>query len=209
MNIPWTLVISAVGGYLMGSVPFGVIAARLGGIGDIRKIGSGNIGATNVLRSGRKDLAALTLTGDIGKGVAAALIARALWGETAGAIAGGAAFLGHLYPVWLRFKGGKGVATFFGVCLAVAGPAGVLSALTWIGMAALFRISSLAALTAAALAPLYALATDQPPASVGLAVFMAVLIFIRHAANIERLINGQEPRIGKKKSDATGGDDAA
>ena len=209
MNIPWTLVISAVGGYLMGSVPFGVIAARLGGIGDIRKIGSGNIGATNVLRSGRKDLAALTLTGDIGKGVAAALIARALWGETAGAIAGGAAFLGHLYPVWLRFKGGKGVATFFGVCLAVAGPAAVLSALTWIGMAALFRISSLAALTAAALTPLYALATDQPPASVGLAVFMAVLIFIRHAANIERLIKGQEPRIGKKKSDATGGDDAA
>jgi glycerol-3-phosphate acyltransferase PlsY len=209
VNIPWTLVISAVGGYLMGSVPFGVIAARLGGIGDIRKIGSGNIGATNVLRSGRKDLAAFTLIGDIGKGVAAALIARALWGETAGAIGGGAAFLGHLYPVWLRFKGGKGVATFFGVCLTVAGPAGVLSALTWIGMAALFRISSLAALTAAALTPLYALATDQPPASVGLAVFMAVLIFIRHAANIERLINGQEPRIGKKKSDATGGDDAA
>ena len=200
MIIPWTLVLAVVGGYGLGSIPFGVIAARLGGVGDLRKVGSGNIGATNVLRTGRKDLAAITLIGDVGKGVAAVLIARWLWGETAAAVAGGAAFLGHLYPVWLKFQGGKGVATFLGVMLAVAWPVGLLAILTWIVVAALFRISSLAALAAAALSPLYAIALDQGGAVAGLAAFMALLIFLRHAANIRRLMKGEEPKIGKKSA---------
>src|ERR1700748_275591 len=121
----WILVAAAVGGYLLGSVPFGVIATRLGGAGDLRKVGSGNIGATNVLRTGRKDLALITLVGDAAKGAVALLVARALLGETAGALAGGAAFVAHLFPIWLRFKGGKGVATALGVMLAAAWPVGL------------------------------------------------------------------------------------
>ena len=196
-----TLAITIVGGYLLGSIPFGLIATRLGGAGDIRQIGSGNIGATNVLRSGRKDLAAITLLGDAGKGVLAVILARVLTHDTAlvVALAGGAAFLGHLFPVWLKFKGGKGVATFYGVLLAACWPVGVLAAITWLAMAVFFRISSLAALTAAALAAPFALATDQPYPMLGLALFMAVLIFIRHRENITRLLKGEEPKIGKKK----------
>ncbi|MBC6982054.1 glycerol-3-phosphate 1-O-acyltransferase PlsY [Caulobacter sp. 17J80-11] len=193
---------AAVGGYLLGSIPFGVIATRLGGAGDITKVGSGNIGATNVLRTGRKDLAALTLIGDVGKGILAVLLAKLLAHDPAvTAVAGGAAFLGHLFPVWLKFKGGKGVATFFGVMLfAPLMPwAGLLAAATWIAMAFLFRISSLAALTAAALAPIYILITDEPYAYLWLALFMAVLIFIRHRANIGRLLKGEEPKIGAGK----------
>lgn len=199
-----TLGLVVVGGYLLGSIPFGMIATRLGGAGDIRKIGSGNIGATNVLRSGRKDLAAITLIGDAGKGVVAVLLARWLTNDTPAmvAIAGGAAFVGHLFPVWLKFNGGKGVATFYGVLLTAAWPVGVLAALTWLAMAALFRISSLAALTAAALAPLFAFATDQPYPMVLLSAFMAVLIYIRHHQNISRLLKGQEPKIGAKKDAA-------
>ena len=197
-----TLAIAVVGGYLLGSIPFGLIATRLGGAGDIRKIGSGNIGATNVLRSGRKDLAANTLIGDAGKGVLAVLLARWLTHDNAAivALAGGAAFLGHLFPVWLKFKGGKGVATFYGVLLAACWPVGVLAAITWLAVAALFRVSSLAALTAAALAAPFALATDQPYPMLALSLFMAVLIFIRHKDNISRLLKGEEPRIGKKKT---------
>jgi acyl phosphate:glycerol-3-phosphate acyltransferase len=197
------------GGYLLGSIPFGVIATRLGGVGDIRKVGSGNIGATNVLRTGRKDLALLTLVGDGGKGAAAALLAWWLVmrtgadadaAGTAAAIAGGAAFAGHLFPVWLRFKGGKGVATFFGVLLAVAWPAGLLAAGAWLLTAFLFRYSSLAALVAAAASPAFVFAADQGPvAKIYLAVFMAVLIYLRHADNIRRLLKGEEPKIGKKK----------
>jgi acyl phosphate:glycerol-3-phosphate acyltransferase len=199
-----TLGLIVVGGYLLGSIPFGMIATRLGGAGDIRKIGSGNIGATNVLRSGRKDLAAITLIGDAGKGVVAVLLARWLTNDNAAAVAlaGGAAFVGHLFPVWLKFNGGKGVATFYGVLLTAAWPVGVLAALTWLAMAALFRISSLAALTAAALAPLFAFATDQPYPMVLLSAFMAVLIYIRHHQNISRLLKGQEPKIGAKKDAA-------
>ena len=206
-----TLGLIVVGGYLLGSIPFGMIATRLGGAGDIRKIGSGNIGATNVLRSGRKDLAAITLIGDAGKGVVAVLLAR-WFAHYAGmgdqvtpivvALAGGSAFVGHLFPVWLKFNGGKGVATFYGVLLTAAWPVGVLAALTWLAMAALFRISSLAALTAAVLTWLFAFATDQPRPMVVLCVFMAVLIFIRHHQNISRLLKGQEPKIGAKKDAA-------
>jgi glycerol-3-phosphate acyltransferase PlsY len=202
------LIAVIIGGYLLGSIPFGVIATRLGGAGDIRKLGSGNIGATNVLRTGRRDLAAITLIGDGGKGAVAALAAHALAGwvgppasaQLLAALAGGAAFFGHLFPVWLKFRGGKGVATYFGVLLAVAWPVGLMAGATWIAMAVLFRISSLAGLTAAALAPLFALALWSGRPVVVLAVVMAVVIFIRHRENIARLLKGQEPRIGGGKS---------
>lgn len=202
-----TLALVAAGGYLLGSIPFGVILTRAGGAGDVRKIGSGNIGATNVLRTGRKDLAIATLLLDAGKGAAALLIARELFdSEAAGAIAGGAAFLGHLFPVWLGFRGGKGVATFFGLLLAAAWPLGLIAGATWLVVAALFRISSLAALVSSAASPLYALA---PVAALGLpapapitllAAVAAALIWLRHHQNIARLLKGAEPRIGAGKA---------
>jgi glycerol-3-phosphate acyltransferase PlsY len=197
-----SIVIAVVGGYLLGSIPFGVLAARMGGLGDIRKVGSGNIGATNVLRTGRKDLALFTLIGDSGKGALAVLIARLLFPDdhVAIALAGGAAFAGHLFPVWLKLKGGKGVATFLGVLLAAAWPVGLLACATWLVMAAIFRISSLSALTAAAFSPLFVFLLDRPHAYLYLAAFMAVLVFIRHHENIRRLLKGEEPKIGKKKS---------
>ena len=205
---PTLLAAIMVGGYLLGSIPFGLIATRLGGAGDIRKIGSGNIGATNVLRTGRRDLAAITLVGDGGKGAVAVLLAYFFVRQSAdhdtaqfaSALAGGAAFLGHLFPVWLKFKGGKGVATFFGTMIAMAWwpPVGLMAGATWIVMAYLFRISSLAALTAAALAPLYAFALHAGYPVICAAVFMAVLIFIRHHENIARLLKGEEPKIGGK-----------
>jgi glycerol-3-phosphate acyltransferase PlsY len=194
---------AVVGGYLLGSIPFGVIVMKLAGAGDPRAIGSGNIGATNVLRSGRRDLAALTLVGDGGKGALAVLFA---WLATRGAteevqavltsLAGGAAFCGHLFPVWLGFKGGKGVATFFGTLLAAAWPVGLLAGAVWLLMAAVFRISSLAALTAAVLAPLFVFLVHRPPPIAVLAAVMAVLIYLRHLPNIRRLLSGQEPKMG-------------
>jgi glycerol-3-phosphate acyltransferase PlsY len=197
---------AVVGGYLLGSIPFGVIVMKAARAGDPRAIGSGNIGATNVLRSGRRDLAALTLIGDGGKGAVAVLIA---WLATRGAsdaaqgaltsLAGGAAFFGHLFPVWLGFKGGKGVATFFGTLLAAAWPVGLIGGATWLLMAAVFRISSLAALTAAIVAPIAALLLHRPAVAL-LAAVMAVLIYIRHLPNIRRLLKGEEPRIGGKKT---------
>jgi glycerol-3-phosphate acyltransferase PlsY len=198
------------GGYLLGSIPFGLIATRLGGAGDIRSIGSGNIGATNVLRTGRRDLAAITLIGDGGKGAVAVLVAWLMAtrtqgpdsAQTAAALAGGAAFVGHIFPVWLRFRGGKGVATFFGTLLAIAWPVGILAGATWIAMAVLFRMSSLAALTAAALAPLFAFAVHAGYPVIVVATFMAVLILIRHHENIRRLLRGEEPRIGAEKKPA-------
>jgi glycerol-3-phosphate acyltransferase PlsY len=195
---PLILLAAAALGYLLGSIPFGVLITRAAGVGDLRKVGSGNIGATNVLRTGRKDLALLTLLGDGGKGLVAVLIARSLWGHDADVLAGAAAFVGHLFPVWLGFKGGKGVATFFGVLLAAAWPVGVLAALTWILVFAVSRISSLGALSAAALSILYAFTLHARPAILALAAFMAALIYIRHHANIGRLIKGQEPRFGRK-----------
>jgi len=205
---PIAALVVVVLGYLLGSIPFGLIATRLGGAGDIRKVGSGNIGATNVLRTGRKDLAAITLIGDGGKGAVAALLARVLVQHLdpaadtllAAALAGGAAFVGHIFPVWLRFRGGKGVATFFGVLLAVAWPVGVLAGATWIAVVLVLRISSLGALSAAALAPLYAFGLHAGYPVIVLAVAMAVLIYLRHHQNISRLLKGQEPRVGAKKS---------
>ena len=202
-----TLIAAAVfGGYLLGSIPFGLIATRLGGAGDLRKVGSGNIGATNVLRSGRRGLALLTLLGDGGKGALAVLAA---WLATRNgtvdqqaaltALAGGSAFLGHLFPVWLKFKGGKGVATFFGTLLAAAWPVGIAAGATWLLMAFVFRMSSLAALTAAALAPIFVLLLGRPLPIAWMAVFMAVLIYVRHHENISRLLKGEEPRIGGAK----------
>jgi glycerol-3-phosphate acyltransferase PlsY len=192
------------GGYLLGSIPFGVIATRLGGAGDLRQIGSGSIGATNVLRTGRKDLAAITLIGDAGKGAVAALLAGWLFGPLAAALAAGAAFVGHLFPVWLKFRGGKGVATFFGTLLVISWPVCLAAGATWIAVAVLFRISSLAGLTAAAFSPLFVYALDpggdDKIVRVYLTMFMALLIFIRHHENIRRLLSGHEPRIGASKT---------
>jgi acyl phosphate:glycerol-3-phosphate acyltransferase len=201
--------IALIGGYLLGSIPFGVIVMKLAGAGDPRAIGSHSIGATNVLRSGRRDLAALTLLGDGGKGAVAVFIA---WLVTRGSseqaqavltsLAGGAAFFGHIFPIFLRFKGGKGVATFFGTLLAAAWPVGLLAGATWLLMAAVFRISSLAGLTAALLAPAFVFLVHRPSPIAVLAVVMAVLIYIRHIPNIRRLLKGEEPRIGGGKKAA-------
>jgi glycerol-3-phosphate acyltransferase PlsY len=191
-----TILLAAVLGYLLGSVPFGLVITKAAGLGDIRKVGSGNIGATNVLRTGRKDLALATLLLDSGKGAIAVLIAYALnWPPE---VAGAAAFLGHCFPVWLKFQGGKGVATFLGTLLALWFPAGAFACAIWLGCAFLFRYSSLAALIAAAASPLVLFAMGKPAFAVA-ALFMAVLIFIRHKANIARLIKGEEPKIGTKK----------
>lgn len=198
------ILLAAAGGYLLGSVPFGLVITRLAGLGDIREIGSGNIGATNVLRTGRKDLALATLILDSGKaGVACLLFALidtpASGVSIPGLVAAGAAFLGHCFPVWLKFKGGKGVATFLGALLAAFWPIGLMACATWLGTALLFRISSLAALVAAALTPLWALAFGQAEVAL-LALFLAALIFWRHSANIDRILKGEEPRIGAKKA---------
>ena len=193
------LIACIVGGYLLGSIPFGVIVTQLAGAGDVRQIGSGNIGATNVLRTGRRDLALFTLLGDGGKGTVAVLLA-AMISPVGAAVAGCAAFLGHLFPIWLRFKGGKGVATFFGVMIAAAWPAGLAAGATWIVVAAVFRYSSLAALIAAVLAPVFVgLLVGWGAPSFWLALAMAVLIFVRHGENIERLIEGKEAKIGAAK----------
>ena len=194
---PSLLLLWVVIGYFVGSVPFGMVLARLMGLGNLREIGSGNIGATNVLRTGSKAAAALTLLLDGGKGAAAVLLARGLAGEDAAQLAGLAAFIGHCYPVWLRFQGGKGVATFLGLLLALAWPVGIAACLTWLVTAALARISSLAALVAAGLAPLWAALLGQG-AAVLLAISLVALILWRHRGNIARLAAGTEPKIGQK-----------
>lgn len=183
-------------GYLLGSVPFGLVITKLAGLGDIRTIGSGNIGATNVLRTGRKDLAAATLILDGGKGAIAVLIAYALgWRPE---VAGAAAFLGHCFPVWLKFQGGKGVATFLGTLLALWLPAGLFACAIWLAGAFTTRYSSLAALLAAAASPFVLFAMGKWEFAIA-ALFMTALIFFRHKANISRLLKGEEPKIGKKK----------
>lgn len=193
------LLLAAAGGYLFGSIPFGLVLTRLAGLGDIRDMGSGNIGATNVLRTGRKDLALATLILDSGKAGMACIAFTLLASTPAGLVAAGAAFLGHCFPVWLKFNGGKGVATFLGALLAAAWPVGLMACATWLGTALLFRISSLAALVAAALTPIWALALGANDVAI-LALFLAALIFWRHSANIDRLMKGEEPQIGAKKA---------
>jgi acyl phosphate:glycerol-3-phosphate acyltransferase len=184
-------------GYLLGSIPFGLILTRAAGLGDIRGIGSGNIGATNVLRTGSKGLAAATLLLDGLKGAVAILLARRLGGDEAMLWAGVGAVLGHAFPVWLGFKGGKAVATSYGVLIAASWPVGLCAGAVWLAMAAVTRTSSLAALVSFALAPvLAAFLADQT--IIKLALLIAVLVFIRHHENIRRLLAGTEPRIGQK-----------
>ena len=187
-------------GYLLGSIPFGLLLTRFAGAGDIRGIGSGNIGATNVLRTGRKGLAAATLLLDGVKGAAAVLIAGWLAGTDIAMLAGLAAVLGHLFPVWLRFKGGKGVATALGVLIAAAWPVGLVACAVWLVVAAIARRSSLASLVAVASAPLTGLILKDFSV-VKLALTIAVLVFVRHQANIRRLIAGTEPRIGRRDTE--------
>lgn len=204
----WPFYAAALIGYLIGSIPFGLVLTKLAGMGDIRKIGSGNIGATNVLRTGNKGLALATVILDGGKGAVLVILANIFLTQDYAVLAGGGAFLGHLFPIWLKFKGGKGVATFIGVMFAISWPAGLAVGLTWLLIAVIFRMSSLSALVAAALSPLfvYLLMIYSPIwgqyfgdlQRIELAGFMAVFIFIRHHQNIARLLKGTEPKIGKK-----------
>lgn len=191
-------VVVATFAYLLGSVPFGIVCAKLFGLGDLRSIGSGNIGATNVLRTGNKPAAFLTLIGDAGKGGFAVVIANAMFGETAAQIAGLFAFLGHCFPIWLGFKGGKGVATFLGTVLALYWPVGLAACLTWLVTAVVFRISSLAALVCSASVAIWMIVFDKPH-FVAVSILLGFLIWVRHYANIIRLMNNQEPKIGKNK----------
>ena len=200
--------LAAVVAYLLGSIPFGLLITRGAGLGDIRQIGSGNIGATNVLRTGHRSLAAATLVLDAAKGAVAVLVARHFWGDDAGYIAALLAFLGHCFPVWLRFKGGKGVAVFIGVLLALAWPVGLVFCAVWLVIAWAQKFSSLAALTGAVTSPLFAyaaglegLAANGPKLAAVAAVLALILIFT-HRANIGRLINGTEPKIGSEKKAA-------
>jgi len=188
--------IAAIFGYLLGTIPFGLILTRMAGLGDVRKIGSGNIGATNVLRTGNKKLAAATLLLDALKGTAAAFIAS-YWGLEAGIAAGFAAFLGHLFPVWLGFKGGKGIATYIGVLLGLAPLIVLVFAAVWLGMAKLTRYSSLSALVATVVVPVVLLATGYGKIGI-LFVVMSIITWIKHKANIQRLLAGTEGRIGEK-----------
>jgi glycerol-3-phosphate acyltransferase PlsY len=210
--LAFSFILAAIGGYLIGSIPFGLVLTRAAGLGDIRGVGSGNIGATNVLRTGRKDIALATLVLDAGKAAAALLLAR-LFAGLAGItddpqlqislVAGGAAFVGHCFPVWLGFKGGKGVATFFGVLFAGIWPLGLVSGVTWLAVATIFRYSSLASLCAAAIAPVMALVAGFSWSEIVFTLVLAVLIFWRHSANLTRLRAGTEPRIGAKKQAPT------
>lgn len=186
-----------VSGYLLGSIPFGLLVTRAAGLGDVRMIGSGNIGATNVLRTGSKKLAALTLLLDMLKGTVAALLAGR-YGLEAGIAAGLGAFLGHLFPVWLGFKGGKGVATYLGVLIALSWQGALVFAAVWLGMAFAFRFSSLAALTAAVAVPLFLFAFAPMPVAL-LFTLLSVVVFAKHRANIARLAAGTESRIGAKR----------
>jgi len=187
----------AVIGYLLGSIPFGMILARIMGLGNLRQIGSGNIGATNVLRTGNKKAAVLTLLLDGGKGAVAVLLARAFAGEDAAQIAALTSFLGHCYPIWIGFKGGKGVATFLGILLALAWPVGIAACATWLATAAIWRISSLAALWAGGLSTIWMVVLGHGQAML-LGVALTLLIIYRHKENIARLRAGNEPKIGQK-----------
>jgi glycerol-3-phosphate acyltransferase PlsY len=195
------LLIAFVGGYLLGSIPFGLVLTKLAGLGDIRSIGSGNIGATNVLRTGNKPLAIAVLLLDSGKGAVAVLLALALLGPAATPVTALGAVIGHLFPVWLRFKGGKGVATTLGTLLALAWPVGLIACAIWLGIALIFRISSAAALTAVAVAPIAALLLRGSSLAV-FVLIVAALVWFKHAENIRRLLAGTEPRLGQSRKSA-------
>ncbi|MBA83405.1 glycerol-3-phosphate 1-O-acyltransferase PlsY [Thalassobius sp. S69A] len=196
-SAPTILLLWAVIGYGLGAIPFGMVLAKLMGLGNLRTIGSGNIGATNVLRTGNKLAAFLTLLLDGGKGAAAVLLARALAAEDAAQIAGGMAFLGHCFPVWLKFKGGKGVATFLGLLLGLAWPVGLAACATWLVTALLVRISSFSALMAAATSTMWMVLLGQGN-MIALGIVLTLLIFWTHRANITRIRQGSEPKIGQK-----------
>ncbi|MFN4143166.1 glycerol-3-phosphate 1-O-acyltransferase PlsY [Aestuariivirga sp.] len=193
------MVIALAFGYLCGTIPFGLILTKSAGLGDIRSIGSGNIGATNVLRTGNKKVAALTLLLDALKGTIPALLMGWLYGPQAAALAGLAAFFGHLFPMWLGFKGGKGVATTIGVLFGLYWPLGLVFIAVWIAMAFIFRISSLSALTASFFSPIAAYLAGRSDIVLPAAI-MAIAVFITHRANIARIVKGEEPRIGKSRA---------
>ena len=193
-----TVLLALLAGYLLGSIPFGLLLARLGGKGDIREIGSGNIGATTVLRTGSKGLAAATLLLDAAKGAAAVLLAQRLWLDAVNFAAAGA-MIGHLYPVWLRFKGGKGVATFLGVLAPLLPVAALVYALVWIGLLIVVRISSVAGMAAAASAPITAAVVNEQ-ALFPMLLGFALLVIWKHQENIRRLAKSEEPRIGRKQT---------
>ncbi|MBR3913375.1 MAG: glycerol-3-phosphate 1-O-acyltransferase PlsY [Alphaproteobacteria bacterium] len=193
-------IIAGICGYLLGSIPFGLVFTKMAGLGDIRQIGSGNIGATNVLRTGRKDLALATLLCDIGKAALVALVFKWVYeSQLIGVVAGVAAVLGHNYSVWLKFKGGKGVASTLGLLLAMTPLVGVLTALTWLLTAVVFRYSSLAALNALTMAPIYSLFIENDKKIAGVYLLLTLLSFYRHRSNIKRLIRGEESKIRFKK----------
>ncbi len=195
-----TLILTAILSYLLGSVPFGVVITRVMGLGDLRSIGSGNIGATNVLRTGNKGAALGTLLLDGAKGAVAVLLARALVGhEDAAQLAGLAAFIGHLFPVWLGFKGGKGVATFLGTMIALAWPVGLACCAMWLVGLALTRISSVAALLSAGTSVIWLVVFDEGRMLL-LTGILTILIYVRHGANLARLKAGTEPKVGRKKA---------
>lgn len=201
ISSPLALLLVGVLGYLLGSIPFGIVITRALGLGDLRQIGSGNIGATNVLRTGNKGAAAATLLLDAAKGGIAVLIARHAVGEDAAQLAALTSFLGHLFPVWLGFRGGKGVATFLGTLIALAWPVGLAACATWLVAALITRISSASALIAAALSSLWCFVFDHGQ-MLFLVVVLTVLIYIRHWPNLERIKAGTEPKIGQKKKEA-------
>ena len=194
-----TIIFAAILGYALGSTPFGLVLVKLTGGGDVRDIGSGSIGATNVLRTGSKALAAATVLLDAGKAILAILIARYFWGETAAMIAGFAAFLGHLFPFWLGFKGGKGVATMIGVLLTLAWPVGIAFCLTWLATAFIRKQSSLAGITAAATSPVFAYFYAGTALALT-ALALALFLIFKHQDNIRRLMAGTEPKIGESKT---------
>jgi glycerol-3-phosphate acyltransferase PlsY len=195
------VLLAALAGYLAGSIPFGLLLTRIAGVGDLRRVGSGNIGATNVLRAGGKGLAALTFLCDCAKGALPVLLATVLWPAPASLVAGIGAVVGHDFPLWLGLRGGKGVSTTLGVLTALAWPVGLLTGAIWIAAAVLFRYSSLAALIALAAAPLLMLTVADRPRALT-AGLLTVLAFVRHHQNIRRLLNGNEPKIGASAADA-------
>lgn len=193
---PWLLGVF-IAAYLLGSVPFGLVITKFMGLGNLREIGSGNIGTTNVLRTGSKKAALATLILDAGKGAVPVLIARAFLGEDAAQVAALGAFIGHLFPIYLMFKGGKGVAVFLGIMLALNFWAGLAACMVWLATALVFRMSSLSALVSSATASFWLYVLDMP-AAIWLAVVLGILVWVRHLENIERLLKGEEPKIGKK-----------